>query len=164
MHKILVISDSHGKIAPIKPLLDRYNNNVQTVVHLGDNAYDLLQYQSYYPAMNFVAVAGNCDFVKTIPKERILTIGAQVSCRVLLMHGHTHNVKFDYNRLIYYSLEKEVDACLFGHSHVPAMFSHESVFFMNPGSISEPRGQSKAGYGIITIDGQGNINGEVLEI
>ncbi|MCL2526810.1 MAG: metallophosphoesterase [Defluviitaleaceae bacterium] len=162
MHKILVISDSHGKVAPIKPLLDRYSGNVQTVVHLGDNAKDLLQYQSYYPAINFVAVAGNCDFTNEVPRERILTIGGQA--KVLLMHGHTHDVKSNYNRLIYYSLEKGVDACLFGHSHTPVVFSHESVFFMNPGSISEPRGQSKAGYGIVTIDSQGNINGEVLAI
>jgi len=159
-----VISDSHGKTDPIQPLIDRYKDKVQTVVHLGDNAKDLLQYQHLYPALNLVAVAGNCDFTNTVPKERVLTLGDPIPRRVLLMHGHTHNVKMSYNRLIYYSLEREVDACLFGHSHSPIVFSHELVFFMNPGSISEPRGQCNAGYGLLTIDGQGNITGKVYEI
>jgi len=155
--QILVISDSHGKVDSIPLLLNRYNHKVQKVIHLGDNVQDLLQFDSQYPAMDFIAVAGNCDFTSSAPRERILTLGYR---RILLIHGHSRNVKMNYNRLIYYSLEKEVDACLFGHTHIPEVFWHESVFFMNPGSISEPRGMSKAGYGILTIDGKGDITGE----
>ena len=162
--QILVISDSHGRYESIPLLLDRYTNKVQTVVHLGDNARDLLQYESKYPALDLVAVAGNSDFSTCAPKERILTLGEPVSQRILVMHGHTHNVKMNLDRLMYYTQEKEVNACLFGHSHIPTVFSHESVFFMNPGSISEPRGMSKAGYGLITIDSQGNISGEVISL
>ena len=159
--QILVISDSHGKDDSIPLLLNRYNHKVQTVVHLGDNVRDLLQYESQYSAINFVAVAGNCDFISSAPRERILTLGTK---RILLIHGHSHNVKMSYNRLMYYSLEREVDACLFGHTHIPEVFWHESVFFMNPGSVSEPRGMSKAGYGILTIDGRGNITGDVINL
>jgi len=159
--QILVTSDSHGKIDPIPYLLERYNRKIQAVVHLGDNFGDLLQFQSQYSAMNFIAVAGNCDFASNdAPRERILTLGSK---RILLIHGHSHNVKASYNRLIYYSLEKEVDACLFGHTHVPVVFSHESVFFMNPGSLSEPRG-NKAGYGLLCIDSNGNITGRLIEL
>ena len=158
--QILVISDSHGKVVPVRTLLDRYSSTVQAVFHLGDHAADLLQFQPKYPALNLVAVAGNCDFCTTVPKELVLTLD---TCRILLMHGHSHNVKANLDRLMYYAQEKEVDACLFGHSHIPVAFSHGSVFFMNPGSVSEPRGLSKAGYGIITVSG-GNISGEVHEL
>ena len=161
MQQILVISDSHGKCESIRLLLDRYKHKVQTVVHLGDNARDLLQYQGQHPVLDLVAVAGNCDFIGSIPREIVLTLGTPVPRRILLMHGHTHNVKMNLDRLMYYAQEKEVDACLFGHSHTPAVFSHGPVFFMNPGSVSEPRGMSKAGYGILSIDSQGNITGEV---
>ena len=161
MTQILVISDSHGLHASIPLLIDRYKHVVQTVVHLGDNARDLLQYQADYSALNLVVVAGNCDFIGNIPKEKILTLGTPVSKRVLLLHGHTHNVKMGYERLMYYAQEKEVDACLFGHSHTPDLFSHGSILFMNPGSISQPRGMSKAAYGLINIDDNGNITGEV---
>jgi len=154
------MSDTHGKNDSVPNLLHQYNKKIQTVVHLGDNARDLLQYESKFPAINFVAVAGNCDFTNIAPRERILTYGAK---RILLMHGHSHNVKVSYDRLIYYSLEKEVDACLFGHTHVPEVFEFESVFFMNPGSLGEPRGLNPS-YGIIKIDDTDNITGEVINI
>jgi len=171
---VLVISDTHGDSGVVRMLLERYKHKVQTVVHLGDNVKDLMQYDTGYPALTFAAVAGNCDFYGGLPKERVLTIGARR--RVLLLHGHSLNVKSGLDRLMYYAQEKEVDACLFGHSHMPFVYTHESVFcvgeeerarrifFMNPGSASEPRGGSRAGYGILTVDGEGNITGEVLEI
>ena len=162
--QILVISDSHGRYESIPLLLDRYTGKVQTVVHLGDNAVDLLQFHSEYPALTLVAVAGNCDFPGLAPTERILTLGEPVPRRILLIHGHIHNVKMNLDRLMYYAQEKEVDACLFGHSHIPAVFSHGPILFMNPGSVSEPRGMSKAGYGLITIDGKGEITGEVINL
>lgn len=159
--KILVISDSHGKTDSIPLLLECYNRKVHTVIHLGDNVRDLLQFESQYPTMSFIAVAGNCDFTTCAPRERIITLSSK---QFLLTHGHNLNVKTSYNRLMYYSLEREVDACLFGHTHIPEVFSHDSVFFMNPGSISEPRGGSRAGYGLITIDNQGIITGELINL
>ncbi|MCL2361708.1 MAG: metallophosphoesterase [Defluviitaleaceae bacterium] len=158
--QILVLSDSHGKIDSIPNLLKQYKNKVQTVVHLGDNARDLLQFQPEYSEMNLVAIAGNCDFSAVAPRERILTLGTK---RILLTHGHSHNVKSSYHRLMYYSLEKEADVCLFGHTHIHTVFDHESVFFMNPGSLGEPRGL-KPSYGLVTIDNAGNVTGEVINI
>ena len=162
--QILVISDSHGSRDPVRKLLEMHQHKVQTVLHLGDNVKDLMQFQPEYPALTMVAVAGNCDFYSSAPAERVLTLGEVVSRRILLLHGHSLNVKMSLDRLMYYSQEKEVDACLFGHTHIPAVFSHGSVFFMNPGSVCLPRGMSKAGYGLLTIDDKGNITGEVLEI
>jgi len=183
--KVLVISDSHGNSAPIRMLLDRYKDEVQTVVHLGNYDFELIKFQPEYPSLNFVVVAGNGDYGLNSPKEQILTIGDFVTRRVLLLHGHNHNVNNNINRLMYYALEKEVDACLFGHTHIPYLCVHEPVFFggeterlvesgatqkprscliMNPGSVSQPRGGSNAGYGILTIDNEGNISGELLEL
>ena len=173
--KVLILSDSHGDSGVVRTLIERYKHKVQTVVHLGDNVKDLMQFDPDYPGINFVAVAGNCDFYGGLPKERILTVGGG-NKKVLLLHGHNIGVKSGLDRLMYYAQEKEVDACLFGHTHMPFVHVHEPVFlvdeeeitrscfFMNPGSVSEPRGGSRAAYGILTIDGEGNITGEVLEI
>jgi len=158
--QILVTSDSHGDSASIQNLLRQYADTVTTAVFLGDCVDDFLRFQHLYSDINFVAVAGNCDFSTSVPKERILTLGGR---RILLMHGHSHNVKMSYNRLMYYSMEKEVDACLFGHTHMPAMFSHESVFFMNPGSVAIPR-MSRASYGLLHLGQDGTIKGELREI
>jgi len=162
--QILVISDSHGDAAPVKNLLDQYAGKVKTVVHLGDNVKDILKFEHLYPQLNIVAVAGNCDYSTTTPRERTLTLAGK---RILLMHGHSHNVKMSYDRLIYYSLEKDVDACLFGHTHMPVIFTMDNyyqgeVFFMNPGSLCEPRGQSRASYGILTITD--HITGALIEL
>ena len=169
--QVLVISDSHGDSAIVRQLLEKYKHRVQTVVHLGDNVKDLLQFDADYPAINFVVVAGNCDYYAHVPKDRMLTLGGR---RVLLLHGHTLDVKSGLDRLMFYAQEKGADACLFGHSHMPFMHRREPVFsyedekppgclFMNPGSVSEPRGGSKAGYGLLSID-KGNITGELIEL
>ena len=158
--QLLVISDSHGKTKPIRILLDRYKNTVQAVVHLGDNAKDLLDLQPDYEDISFIAVAGNCDYYNEAPKERILTFTKPVRKQILLLHGHTLNVKMTLNRLMYYAQEKGVDACLFGHTHASFVDRHGPVFYMNPGSIGEPRGQCKASYGLLSI-GDDEITGEV---
>jgi len=135
-----------------------------------------MQFDSDYPGINFVAVAGNCDYYTTIPNERILTIGNSVKRQVLLLHGHKLNVKSDYGRLIYYAQEKGVDACLFGHTHTPFVHVHEPVFLvdgeekprrqliMNPGSVSLPRGGSVASCALLCINDEGDITVEVIEI
>jgi len=169
---ILVISDSHGDSSIVRLLLNRYAQWAQMVVHLGDNIKDLLQYELEYPAITFTAVPGNCDYYGGLPNERILTVGVgnAKKRRLLLLHGHTLNVKSGYNRLMYYAQEKEVDACLFGHTHTPLVhtepvFSCEKeILFMNPGSISQPRGGSRASYGIVLINNDGSITGEVIEV
>jgi len=157
--QILVLSDTHGKVDAISQLLNSYKHKVQTVIHLGDCASDILPLQPLYPEINIVAVAGNCDYLATLQQERILTLDSK---RILLVHGHNHNIKSNYNRLMYYAQEKEVDACLFGHTHVPAIFESGSVFFMNPGSLGAPIMRSPS-HGLLTIDSTGNITGEVIE-
>ena len=173
--QVLVISDSHGDSGAVRQLLERYKHKVRTVIHLGDNVKDFLQYDADYPAINFVAVAGNCDYYAHVPNERMLTLGEVTPRRVLLLHGHTLDIKSGYDRLMFYAQEKGADACLFGHSHMPFMHRREPVFscddakppgclFMNPGSVSQPRGGSKAGYGLLSIDDEGNITGELIEL
>ena len=160
--KILVFSDSHGNPAFMQRVLKLYD--VQTVIHLGDGAKDLLKLQSEYPAINMVAVAGNCDYYSDAPGEQVITVGQGVTRRILLLHGHNHSVKMGLNRLMYYAQEKEVDACLFGHTHIPLVDRHGAVFFMNPGSIAKPVPPKPPSYGILTISDDGGIAGEVLTL
>jgi len=150
------MSDTHGKVKPVKKLLDQYKGEVKTVLHLGDGARDLLQLKSEYPEMDFVAVAGNCDFAAIAQQERILTLGSK---RILLTHGHNHSVGVNNQRLMYYALELKMDACLFGHTHFPEILEYESVFLMNPGSLGNPRGNAPS-YGLLTINE--SITGELM--
>jgi len=161
--KILLISDTHGSSHLLKNnILPKYASKVQLAVHLGDFAKDLLDLSSRYPYLPMVGVDG--AFEADTRVERILMVGDEVKLRLLLMHGHTLGVKSSFDRIVYYAREKEVDACFFGHTHIPTCFTKDGIFFMNPGSLTEPRGITKGSYGIVEISAEGEITGEVIKV
>ncbi|MCL2217425.1 MAG: metallophosphoesterase [Defluviitaleaceae bacterium] len=157
--KLLLISDTHGRREELEALLKRYAGEVRMVCHMGDHADDLLKFQPAYPTLQMATVAGNCDYGMNAPRELILTVADK---RILMIHGHQLGVKQGLQRLAYYAREKGVDACFFGHTHQPAMFTAGSVFVMNPGSLTEPRGRSHASYGLVEISAEGEIKGEII--
>jgi len=164
--RILVISDSHRQTKPIAKVLEKHGNYMDKVIHLGDNApQDMSGIKTMYPNLDVVMVAGNCDYATDeAPSEMLLELNTPAPVKILLLHGHQKDIKSGYNRLMYYALEMKADACLFGHAHIPTVFTHESVFFMCPGSVSLPRGGSRASYGIIKIEANGSISGEIFNL
>jgi len=135
-------------------------------IHLGDFVQDLLKFQLQYPSLKMLGVAGGFEPGEA---EQILNLnllpcadsaekGKQI--RILLTHGHERGVKSNLGRIAYYAREKGVNACFFGHTHEPAMFTEGGIFFMNPGSVSEPRGGSRSSFGIVTISPEGEFSGE----
>lgn len=156
---ILVISDSHRATEPIRQILKIYAGQVSMALHLGDHAQDLLRFQGAFPHIAMHAVAGNCD--SGGEPEKLLTLHGR---RILLTHGHRHQVKMSVDRLMYYAEEKEADACLFGHTHVPAVFDAGPVLFMNPGSIGQPRMGALPGYGLLRISELGVLKAVTLNL
>ena len=164
--KILVISDTHERTEQLEKILERHADEVQVVCHLGDNAGDLSKYESRFPQLKMIMVAGNCDY--SYPDdEHILEFtpcadsGAEVVKRVLLIHGHRHDVKISFDRLAYYAKEKNVDACFFGHTHLPEMFERGDILMLNPGSLSCPL-NGQPSYAIVEISPDGEITGRIV--
>ena len=147
---ILVMSDSHGNYGVVKDLLDTYKSQVQMVLHLGDNSSDLLRFMKDYPNLQMHAVDGNCD--GGVTKEQIISVEGR---RILMVHGHTHGVKINFDRLAYYAEEKGVDICLFGHTHSHDEFyrrvADKPIYFFNPGSVNNPR-EGRPSYGLLRLD------------
>ena len=161
--KILLISDTHGSTSLLKnEILPKYASQVQLAVHLGDYANDLLDLRHSYPNLTMVGVDG--AFEVGSRTERVLVVGDDVKRRILLMHGHTVAVKTNLDRISYYALEKQVDACFFGHTHVETRFIKNGIYFMNPGSLTEPRGAARGSFGIVTITPEGEIIGDVIRV
>ena len=156
---ILVISDSHHNHFPVKKLLTLYEKQIGFAVHLGDHDEDLLRYKRDFPHIEMQAVEGNCDGHCFADSHIILRINGK---KILLIHGHLQNVKMGLTRLGFYAQEKEVDACLFGHTHKPVMFDDGPIFFMNPGSIGRPVYGEKPGYGLLRISDEGVIHGTLM--
>ncbi len=158
---ILVISDSHRDTDAVLQLLRLYNKHVHMVVHLGDNAEDLLNYRNEFPSLEMHAVAGNCDSFSPAPQEKILTVNGS---RILLLHGHRQNVKLNFDRVAYYAEEKEVSACFFGHTHRTDAFVRGPVYFFNPGSLGFPRAGGRPTYGLVKVSDEGVVKGTFLNI
>ena len=157
--KILVVSDTHGKEAELRALIAKYQTEIELVLHLGDHAEDLISVQGDFSQITCVAIDGNTDY-GGVP-ERTLTLRGR---RIFMTHGHYRNVRVGTDQLLYYAKENDIDICLYGHTHVQEMATRDDVFIMNPGSLVEPRGGSRAGYGLIDISDEGEILGEIIGI
>ena len=158
---ILVFSDSHGYLENMKNVLIQYKKDVNYVIHLGDYVQDVLEIKSSFTNYNFINISGNGDFKKNLPSEKFFSL---YNKNFFITHGHNYNVKYNLVRLSYSAEEKNADICLFGHTHIPMTACLNNILYMNPGSISQPRGENSYTYGIIKISKDGDIRSKILEI
>ncbi len=160
--KLLVFSDSHGQTRHMAEVLQRIGKDMDGLIHLGDGYGDVAPLcAASFPHLQIHQVYGNCDWFSP---DTPFTLVDCAGKRLLLTHGHGYHVKQDLQRLHYLALEQQVDVCLFGHSHVPVWFQQENIWFMNPGSISLPKGTPFPTYGVLHITATGDIHGSVVEM
>lgn len=145
MNKILVMSDTHGNKTNIAKALIKFSD-VDAIIHLGDYVRDA-EHIKKLTDLKVYSVRGNCDISSMVKAERIIKVNGK---KILAVHGHKQGVKSSLLRLSLYAKEKDVDAALFGHTHIPLERMYEGVLLYNPGSIGEPRGR-KPSVGIISI-------------
>lgn len=180
--KIMIASDIHGSAKYCEKMLDRAKaEGAQKLLLLGDLLYhgprnDLPE--GYAPkaviAMlnavktQLLCVRGNCDaevdqMVLEFPIMADYALLPLGSASIYATHGHI------------YSEEKPPalqagDILLCGHTHIPACVRHEDFYYLNPGSVSLPKGESERGYMLLenggfvwkTLDG-GEIDRLCLE-
>ena len=155
--RIGVISDSHGDIFAVKRAVAQMGS-VDILIHLGDHYKDA-EIILKELKRDIIYVKGNCDFSHTVECDKIINIEGK---KLMLTHGHRYNVKSNYLNLYYKALEEEVNVVLFGHTHYAEIFEKDNILFVNPGSLSRPRGPAQT-YAILTID-SGFIVPCILEV
>ena len=162
--KLMIASDIHGSAYYCQKLLNRFNDEkADKLLLLGDLLYhgprnDLPR--DYDPKAvtqmlnahksELLCVRGNCDsevdqMVLEFPIMAdycILYLGERM---LFATHGHIHNPENP-------PMLKKGDILLNGHTHVPANITYENFTYLNPGSASMPKEDSKPGYLIITND------------
>ncbi len=130
--KILIISDSH--ILSKNKIIELINRiNADAIIHCGDiyHSYDV-------PLANhFYNVKGNNDF-GDIPSERTITLD---SLSFYICHGHRHYVESGTSYLEEFATKKRIDVVCFGHTHIPFYKNINNTIYINPGSLSYPRGK-----------------------
>ena len=155
--KILVFSDCHGKYERMADVISR--DKYDAVLFLGDGAFDFYKLrQSYLGSAMLLSVKGNCDIFDGTPEERIIDLDG---FKVLMLHGHTKNVKHGTGILEYYARENEVDLVLYGHTHardIRRIEGEKPFYIFNPGSIGASSYENPSFGYIETVKGQIVLN------
>ena len=152
---ILVLSDSHGSIAPMIRAVEGVHPHM--IFHLGDCWRDGEQLRSRFPDIPLEQVPGNCDFRPGEPAERLLVLEGK---RILLCHGHTYGVKTSLLAAGFAAEEQQLDLFLFGHTHRPLVDRRGRTLFVNPGSIGDPL---RPTYAVVTIQ-SGRLDGRTVRL
>lgn len=155
--KYLIASDIHGSAYWCRKLLNRFEEEkADRLILLGDILYhgprnDLPE--QYAPkeviAMlnplkdRILAVRGNCEaevdqMVLEFPVLADYAVVEMGDRLVYLTHGH------------HYNIDKPLPLCkgsimIYGHTHIPIDEVRDNIRFMNPGSVSIPKGGSAHG-------------------
>lgn len=143
--KLLVMSDSHGDRAVVEDIKSYYHGKVDAIFHNGDS-----EIPSTDPVWEGISVVtGNCDYDSGYPKNQIVELGG---VRIAQTHGHLYSINFTWQKLDYWAQEMDADICLYGHLHIPDATKRGKTLFLNPGSVSQPRGLIREClYALITI-------------
>lgn len=144
MGKALIVSDSHGLTAELTELKRRHGQEVQLQVHCGDSELTA----NDQAIEDFLVVKGNCDYEKSFDQDIVKKFG---DLTFLITHGHRYSVKHSLMALLYRAREVSAQVVCFGHTHVLGAEMVKNTLFVNPGSLSLPRGRSERTYVILDI-------------
>ena len=82
-------------------------------------------------------VQGNCDYGPGFEQKKVIQTGQDT---VFMTHGHLSNVRFGLTQLAFEARAANADMVFFGHTHQIGCEMDQKILFLNPGSISQPRG------------------------
>ena len=131
--KALVVSDTHRNKSSMNNIARQFAD-FDYLFHLGDNVEDAAYLKSIMPGIKLKAVKGNCDLGAGFEDFKEIIIKGN---KIILTHGHKLKVKYSYDRVLYYALEQEAAAILFGHTHIAYKEYVNGVWLVNPGSAGD---------------------------
>ena len=147
--KILVLSDSHGRIGNLFEIIALFPE-ASVIIFLGDglNDFEELKESGILKGKQVFSVSGNCDFLNYGHDEKLFELEGK---RFYILHGHTKGVKSGKDELIKAAKQRNADICLFGHTHVPYKDYKDGIYLFNGGAVKDGY------YGIINISKAGIV-------
>jgi len=142
--RYLVVSDSHGNREILESIANQWESEVTAMFHCGDS-----ELQTSDEIWNhYFVVGGNMDFDPGFPNTFVQRFEDD---KIFMTHGHLFGINFNFDRLDTAAKAEKANIVLFGHLHRVSCELIDDMIFINPGSISQPRGpiQEKC-YCIIT--------------
>ena len=148
--KVLIVSDIHGNFSNMRKVIEN-DSSFDLLFLLGDilSGPDILGYDPKQLALflnlyndKIIYVRGNCDNYHMEELEFFLDksfLTISIDNKVFfLTHGHL------YHR--YEVPDVSFDVFIQGHTHIPVMEFYSGKLYLNPGSITLPRGGSHKSY------------------
>ena len=158
--KYFVISDIHGSKYYLEKALEQFSNDsYDAMLILGDILYHgprnalPKDYDTTY-VMNqlnkikdkIIAIRGNCDAEvdQMVLQFPIMDTYKELDGNrtLLLTHGHVYGPEN-------HPIVKKGSCILSGHTHIPTADIQNGCFYLNPGSISIPKGGYIHSYGVL---------------
>lgn len=178
--RILTISDSHGDWRGLMRIVKQFGPTCDALIITGDCWRDLEELleladedtavqQVIPPVLGFVRGNGDPSYfaisydigknnanARTLPKGSVLMPDRLVltanNQQILFVHGHMEGVDYGYNKLGLDAKMLGLHYAVHGHTHIPVFEQRGDFTFINPGSISRPRGGSPASFAILTVE------------
>ena len=110
--KVLICSDSHGRLDYFQRVIDLEEPEI--VIFAGDHSTDAIDMSLVYRDVLFAIVKGNTDMDDYESRET--KIFDLMGKKVLLTHGHLHNVKATLEELEKKVHLEKAEICIFGHT------------------------------------------------
>lgn len=154
--KILIVSDSHGRMDNLRKAVANMAGTMDRMIHLGDSLCSL-------EAMEELAgcpvdmVRGNSDGAACrLPESKLVKIGNYTA---FLTHGHRYGCKWSLEAMKEAARQNGAGIVMFGHTHIPLLEPYGDVAVLNPGSISQPRQEGhRPTYMVMTVEDDGRAD------
>lgn len=139
MHRYLVCSDIHGKIANFRYALKEASmDGLDGVLIAGDvevqvNVFEQI-IEEMAPGAALYIVKGNCDYdISGLNMIETIKLPGGITC--LLTHGHKYSVKSDLFTLSTVAQNLRANLVIYGHTHNFDDCKIGQVRYLNPGAL-----------------------------
>jgi putative phosphoesterase len=170
--RIGLISDTHLSSGKLPQAVTHAFQGLDLILHAGDviTLPFLRRLEAVAPV---TAVHGNMDMPGirlSLPLKRVIEAEGQ---RIGLIHGHrvpnpdrVLPPPLDFQAMHAYLLtefqDDRIDCIVYGHTHQAHLETYQGVLIINPGSITQGRG-NHATVGLLTVN-RDQIQGEIIQL
>lgn len=144
--KILVLADSHGYLDLMRLAVKAVRPNA--IVHLGDYFDDAQKLSEENMHIAFHQVPGNCDKYRMYQSHPETLCYSVCGVKLYMTHGHNHHAKDTTYYLRVDALAENVQAVLYGHTHIPECRVLDDIWVFNPGTCRNDQGS----VGLIEVE------------
>ena len=136
--KALIVSDNRRDINSLEELVYLYEEDIDLWLHCGDSEF--LKDHAIWDY--FMTVKGNMDIEYSLKNYQLEEFGDE---KLLVIHGHQQRVGSGLEELNQLAKKLEADIAFYGHTHIAKVDQFDGRYFINPGSITQPRGSMRVG-------------------